>query len=118
MPADEKLCAAIGARARRFLLSDNGVASEVKSLILSQSALPLDVLALHRNFAEIVSQRSQPERRAVLLRQVEQLGERIRDPGYPSRMWMSIAFELIRGRRETKKGLAYNAFIFRKLKLN
>jgi hypothetical protein len=96
MPAHEQLRAAIRARPRSFLFTDDGMTRQIESFFGREQPGASNVIALHRQFAEIVRERSQPQGRSIRPTQSEYLRHlscQLRDP---FGVRVSVIFKFVR----------------------
>src|SRR5713101_8179070 len=104
MPTHQQLRAAIGAASGRFPLADNRMSREIDSLVVPKRTRPLNVLAGHRDFTQIVYHRGHAQRKAIATTEVERAGELIRNHRDARCVRIWIALEFVGLRTEAAEG--------------
>src|ERR1043166_8583625 len=100
MPANQHLCCAIRADSRRFAFANHRVARKIESLFSGQRAGRLNVITLHRNFAEIVQQGGGVQRPAIVSCKMKLERDFVSDDRDALRVRVFVTFELVDSLRE------------------
>ena len=106
MPAHQQLSRAIGAGPRRFAFADHGMAREVQSFFGTKRVTSLNILALHRGFAEVVQQRRREQRTAIVTREMKRVRDVVGNRGDTLRMRILVTLEAIDSLRELRESVA------------
>src|SRR5918911_98845 len=82
------------------------MAHKVYALFFVERACARDVVAVHRDFAQVMSERGHFQRRAVMLRQMKELCYFVRYACDARSVRVPIAFKLVRRRAQSREHLA------------
>src|SRR5258705_13304113 len=77
MPTDQQLRCAIGSGSRSFALANNCVSCLVNNFFVCQSSCPLDVIAFHCHFTQVMQQGGHSQGPAIVAGKMEK-------PGHPA----------------------------------
>src|SRR5258705_13961068 len=77
MPTDQQLRCTIGSGSRSFALANNCVACFVNNFFVCQSSCPLDVIAFHCHFTQVMQQGGHSQGPAIVAGKMEKPGHRV-----------------------------------------
>jgi hypothetical protein len=110
MPTNQQLCRAICPDSRRFPLTDNRVSRKIESIFISERVCPLDIVAFHRDFAEVVEQGRSSKRTPIVAREMKHLGNLIRNGGDSKRVRIFVPLKSVNRYGELKESFV-GAFV-------
>src|ERR1051326_2107988 len=106
MPAHEQLRRAIGTNARCLAFTNHWMTREIQSLFHCQWTRRLDVLAFHRDFADVMQKRRCLQRTAIVTGEMKHHRELVSDHRDALCVRMLVTLETIRRLRELQKRVA------------
>jgi hypothetical protein len=95
MPTHQQLRAAISARAGRFAFSQQWMASEIDSFVVAETVPTANIVAVHYDLAEIVSQSGNAERETIARAQVKRSTYLIGNHRDAARMRIRITLKFV-----------------------